>query len=381
MKIYLVTSSRSDFTLYKNLIFEINRCSKFELKILVTGSHLSKKHGNSFREILNNKLKIYKKIFVSNNTNFPVNIIKDMNIISYKVAKIIEKKRPDLFIVLGDRYEILAATISAYIAKVPVVHIHGGEVTQGSLDDGYRHSITKLSSIHFVAHSLYKKRLIQLGENPKNVFNVGGLGAENTYKTILLNKKDLEKKLNLIFKSKSLIICLQPEITYSLTISLVKETLQALKLVKDTTLIFTMPGSDLYNNIIFDLIKKFVIKNKNSYYFKSLGGIKFLSCLNCVDGIIGNSSSGILEMPTFKKGTINIGNRQNGRIKSVSVINTPIKKDNIIKSINFLYSEKFKKKLKRSKNPYFNGLTSKKILFILKKLNLKKIINKKFYDL
>jgi GDP/UDP-N,N'-diacetylbacillosamine 2-epimerase (hydrolysing) len=381
MKIFLITSSRADFGLLKNLILEINKFNKFNLKVIATGSHFSKKHGSTYEEIIQDKIKIFKKIIIKNKTLEPFDIIKDMSVILNKMGSFLSKNRPDLLIILGDRYEIMASAIPFYFYKIPIAHIHGGELTTGSLDDGVRHCLTKISSIHFVANEQYKRRIIQLGENPKYIFNVGGLGADNIHRMKFLSKKELQKNLNIKFKKKSLIINLQPEHSEKLTKNLLTETLNALKTQKEKTLIFTMPGSDLYKNIIFRYIKNFVKNNNNCYFFKSLGSKNFLSCLRYVDGMLGNSSSGLLEMPSFKKATINIGKRQFGRLESKSVINVNPKKRLIAKAIERIYSLKFKKILKNSKNPYGNGKSIEKIISILKKINLGKINNKIFFDL
>lgn len=378
MKIFLVTSTRADFGIFKNLISDLKKTNYFNLKIIATGTHFSKKHGFSFSEIKNQKVEIYKKVVITNNVSSPKSLLNDMSILSKSISFLIEKDKPDLFIVLGDRYEIFAVALSAYLNKVPIAHIHGGEVTHGSLDDGFRHCISKMSNLHFVSHNAYKKRLIQMGENPKNVYNVGSLGVENIYKTKLLSKKELEKSLKINLKKNILLVCLQPEITKTLTINLVNETLSALKFYNDKSIIFTMPGADLYNDIIFKKIFKFTKRNSNCVLFKTLGSQKFLSFLKIVDVIIGNSSSGILEMPTFSKPTINIGDRQKGRVKSNSIINVSSKKYLIKRKIDFIYSKKFNSK--NIINPYKKLNTSKKIISIIKNINLEKYKNKKFYD-
>jgi GDP/UDP-N,N'-diacetylbacillosamine 2-epimerase (hydrolysing) len=200
MKIFLVTSTRADFGLLKNLIIELKKKNYFELKIIATGTHFSKNHGLSLNEIKNHKVDIYKKILITNNTGSPKLILNDMSVLLKNISSLIEKDKPDLFIVLGDRYEILAVSLAAYLNQVPIAHIHGGEITQGSLDDGFRHCISKISNIHFVSHKIYKKRLEQLGENPRAVYNVGALGVENIYKTNFLKKKNLEKVLKINLK-------------------------------------------------------------------------------------------------------------------------------------------------------------------------------------
>ena len=223
MKIFLVTSTRADFGIFKNLISNLKKNNYFNLKIIATGTHFSKKHGFSFSEIKNQKVEIYKKVLITNNASSPKSLLNDMSILSKSISFLIKKDKPDLFIVLGDRYEIFAVALSAYLNKVPIAHIHGGEVTQGSLDDGFRHCISKMSNLHFVSHNVYKKRLIQMGENPKTVYNVGSLGVENIYKTKFLSKEKLEKSLKINLKKNILLVCLQPEITKTLTTNLVNE--------------------------------------------------------------------------------------------------------------------------------------------------------------
>jgi|TARA_B110000211_G_C14093445_1_gene561031 GDP/UDP-N,N'-diacetylbacillosamine 2-epimerase (hydrolysing) len=381
MKINLITSSRADFSLLKNLIFEIKKSKTLKLNVTVTGSHFSKILGNSYKEILENKIKIDYKIKVLNNVLSPNNILKDMAKISNKVATILSKSKPDLLIILGDRHEILYAALAAYISKIPIAHIHGGEITEGSLDDGYRHAITKISSLHFTAHESYKKRLIQLGEHPKSIFNVGGLGAENVKKTKLLSKLELEKIFKLKLKKNIITVCVQPEISKDKTKKVIKEILKAIKYEKNKTLIFTMPGADKFNHIIIHEVKKFVKKNKNAYLFSSLGGTNFLSYLKNSDAIIGNSSSGILEMPSLKQATINVGDRQKGRLKAKSIIQVDTNYRLIQKAIKKIYSKKFKSICARSSNPFEKKSPSKKITSILKNIKIQNFKGKKFYDL
>jgi len=379
VKIFLVTSTRADFGLYKNLIQELDKSNYFDLKIIATGTHFSKKHGYSFSEIKKSNTKVFKKIFISNKVNSPKYLLDDIGILSKNIFYLIKKDKPDLFILLGDRYEIFAVAISAYISRIPIAHIHGGEITQGSLDDGYRHSISKFSNIHFVSNKIYRKRLIQLGENPKSIFNVGSLGVENIYKTKFITEKDLERKLKIKLKKKILLVCLHPEITKNQTIKLVQETLNSLKYFKDKTIIFTLPGADLFNDIIFAKIRKFVKNFPNSYLFKTLGSQRFLSLLKIADVMIGNSSSGVLEVPVFKKPTINIGDRQKGREISSNVLNVRVNRFEIKKKINFIFSKKFN--LKKIDSTFKRKNTSKLILNILKRKDLNNYKTKEFYNI
>jgi len=382
MKICIITSTRADFGLLKNLIFKIQKNKNFILKIIASGTHFSKKYGYTYDEIKESNIKIYKKIICKFNSDNPEGISQVISKCIIESSKIFKAFRPDLVIVLGDRYEILASTISAHLCRIPVAHIHGGEVTQGVIDDAFRHSITKMSHIHFVANAIYKKRIIQLGESPKNVYVVGGLGVDSIDKTNLITKSELEKKFKFKFNKTNFLVNFHPEtLNKNLAEKQTRELLSALSELKDTGLIFTMPGADLESEIIVKLIKKFTLKHKNAYFFKSFGQVNYFSFLNQIDGMVGNSSSGLLEMPYFKKGTINIGNRQSGRLFSKSVINIKIKKSKIIQAVKKLLSNNFKKNIKNDTNLYGSPGASDKIIRILKKVKIKKIINKIFFDI
>ena len=382
MKVCIITSTRADFGLLKNLIFKIKKNKNFLLKVIASGTHFSKKYGYTYDEIKENKIKIDKKIICKFNSDNPEGVSQVMAKCMLESSRIFKTLQPDLLIVLGDRYEILASTISAHLSRIPVAHIHGGEVTHGVIDDAFRHSITKMSHIHFVANAIYKKRIIQLGENPKNVYVVGGLGVDSISKTNLLTKNELEKKFNFTFNNLNFLVNFHPEtLNKNLAKQQIKELLSAFSKLKNTSLIFTMPGADLENQIVAKLITKFTLKNKNAYFFKSLGQINYFSFLKQVDGMIGNSSSGILEMPYFKKGTINIGNRQSGRLMAKSVINVKIKKNKIISAIKKLLSNSFQKSIKNNINPYGKPGASEKIVEILKKIKTEKVINKVFFDI
>ena len=382
MKICIITSNRADFGLLKNLIFKIEKNKNFILKVIASGTHFSKKYGYTYDEIKESKIQIYRKIICKFNSDNSEGISQVISKCITESSKIFKTFRPDIIIVLGDRYEILASTISAHLSRIPVAHIHGGEVTHGVIDDAFRHSITKMSHIHFVANAIYKKRIIQLGESPKNIYVVGGLGADSISKTNLLTKKELEKKFSFKFKNKNFLVNFHPEtLNKNLAKKQIRELLSTFSELKNTSLIFTMPGPDLENEIVVKLIKKFTLKHKNAYFFKSLGQVNYFSFLNQVDGMIGNSSSGLLEMPYFKKGTINIGTRQSGRLFAKSVINIKIKKSKIIQAVKKLLSNNFQKNIRNNINPYGNPGASDKIIKILKKIKVKKIINKKFFDI
>ena len=382
MKLCTITGSRAEFFLLKNLITKINNEKKLKNNLLVTGSHNSALFGNTIKDIKQSNIKIKAIVNLKIKNDRPIDISKYISEGIKKFSYHFNSIKPDLVIILGDRYEIYTAAIAAYILKIPIAHIYGGETTQGVIDEGIRHSITKLSHIHFVSTNRYLKRVKQLGENPKMIFNVGSLGIEALKNNKALNKKTLEKKLGIKFRKKNLLITFHPETIHDEKTNLknLKIFLDSLKGLKDTSLIFTAPGADTYYKFIFKQLKNFTKKNTQAYFFKSLGHEKYFSICKNVDLMIGNSSSGIIEMPTLNKWTINLGNRQTGRVKAKSVIDIKFKKIQIKKILNKLLFQKNNSFLKKIKNPYDNGNSSDKIINIIKKVNLSRICYKKFYD-
>ena len=381
-KICVVTSSRADYGLLKSLISCLDSDPKFNLQLIATGMHLLPKFGNTYKEIETDGFKIDYKIKMLLNSDTAEAIIKSMGKGSINFADVLVKIKPDLIIVLGDRFEILTVASSALIASIPIAHLHGGESTEGLIDEAIRHSITKMSHLHFVATENYRKKVIQLGEQPNRVFNVGGLGVDRIKNTKLLKKKEIEKILNFKFANKNLLVTFHPvTLEKNNEESHFKQLLLALKLLKDTNIIFTLPNADKNGQIIIKLIKNFVRKNSNAKSFSSLGQLNYLSCIQFIDGVIGNSSSGLLEIPTFKKGTINIGERQKGRVQASSIINCRPEKRSIELAIKKLYSKKFKLQLRKTINPYGNGGATKKIIKVIKNFNLDGILKKEFYNL
>lgn len=379
MNILIVTSTRADFSLLKNLYKKLN--ASYTTKMLVTGTHLSKAYGYTIKEIKKSKINIYNTINWKSFSDNEINISRNFSKTLEQITAIFKKDKFDLLILLGDRYEILAAAISAHLSRVPIAHLHGGEVTGGVIDDAFRHSITKLSQIHFVANDTYKKRVIQLGEAPERVHNVGALGVENIKKKNFLKKNALEKKLGIFFLKRVIVINFHPETLKPNFAKLqIDILLSSLEKLKDTSLIFTMSGMDVESDVIKKSIKNFIKKNKNAHFYKSLGYELFFSLLSHIDFMIGNSSSGIFEMPYFNKITINLGDRQKGRVKAKSVVNVEITKSAITNSINNFYDGKYNSLLKNLKKPFGKGETTNKIVGIIKKTNFNDILIKKFND-
>jgi GDP/UDP-N,N'-diacetylbacillosamine 2-epimerase (hydrolysing) len=381
--ICIVTGSRADYDLLRNLIIQLKQSKKFKLSLIVTGQHISRDYGNTSKKIYEDFGKICHSINTNVKETNSTTILNSISLGINKIGKYLKLKKPDLIILLGDRYEILSAGIGSIFNNVKIAHIHGGEVTSGSIDDIIRHAITKFSDFHFVSTNSYKKRVIQMGESPKNIFNVGALGVENIKKIKLINKEKLEKKLSIKFNKYNFLITINSFIEEKVSINdFLKNFFLAIKKFKDTSFIFTLPNSDLKSDYIRNKILDFCKKNKNSYTFKSLGAQKYLSCMKICDVVLGNSSSGILEAPTLKVATVNIGDRQKGRLQANSIINSDYSFKKIYDSINKSLSLNFKKKIKKTQNPYYKKNTAMNIVNIIeKKIFKKKIKLKKFYDI
>jgi GDP/UDP-N,N'-diacetylbacillosamine 2-epimerase (hydrolysing) len=381
-KICIVTGSRAEYGLLYWLLKEIEVSQDFELQLIVAGMHLSAEFGLTYKEI-EKDFKINKKIDIDLTLDTSLGISRSMSIAQISFAKAYNKLNPDIIILLGDRYEIFSAASAAMISKLPIAHIHGGEISEGSLDDCMRHCISKMSHLHFAATEEYRIRLIQLGENPSRVFNVGGLGIENIKRFQLLNKSEFEKSIHFKLNKKNILITFHPVTLENNTSKLhFKELLKAINELDDTSIIFTKTNSDLNGKVINQMIDQYTKKYpKKSIAFSSLGQLRYLSAMQFVDAVVGNSSSGLIEAPSFKIATINIGDRQKGRIKAKSVINCLPKKNNIKNSFKKIYSKDFQKLLNNVKNPYDNGFSSKKIIKVLKNIKIENLLKKNFYNI
>ncbi|MDP8230765.1 MAG: UDP-N-acetylglucosamine 2-epimerase [Candidatus Gorgyraea atricola] len=380
--ICVVTGSRAEYGLLRPLLEKIKNTNGLKLSLIVTGMHLSSDFGLTYKEIERDGFCIDEKVNISIVSDTPLGVSRSMGLAMRGISRAYERIKPDIVVMLGDRFEIFSAASAALIARIPVAHIHGGEITEGAFDDAMRHSITKMSHLHFTSTEEYRKRVIQLGEQPNRVFNVGAIGLDNINKIKLLSKATLEKKLNLKFNKHNLLVTFHP-VTLENNTSKIQfnNLLKALDRLKDTYIIFTKSNADTYGRIINKMIDEYVSrKSDKAISFTSMGQLKYLSTMQFVDAVVGNSSSGIIEAPSFKIGTINIGDRQKGRIRAKSIIDcAPIQKD-INRAFGKLYSKKFQDSLRSVKNLHGNSGSAKKITEILKSYNLKDIIKKHFFD-
>lgn len=379
-KICVVTGARAEYGLLRWVMQGIKDEPALTLQIIVTGMHLSPEFGLTYREIEQDGFKIDCKVEMLTSSDTPVGIAKSMGLGLIGFADALNELMPDLIVVLGDRFEIFSAVAAALVARVPVAHLHGGETTEGAFDEAIRHSITKMSHLHFVAAEEYRQRVIQLGEQPDRVFLVGGLGIDGIKRLKLLDREELESSLD--FKlGKNLLITFHPVTLEAATSAdQMAELLAALAERHDTQLIFTMPNADTDGRVLITMVEQFVAQHTNARAYPSLGQLRYLSCIAHVDGVVGNSSSGLLEVPSFRKGTINIGDRQRGRLLAASVINCKPSRQSISAALGRLYEADFQASLNLV-TPYGEGGASEKVVETIKSYTFDGIAKKVFHDL
>jgi GDP/UDP-N,N'-diacetylbacillosamine 2-epimerase (hydrolysing) len=351
------------------------------LQIIATGMHLSPQFGNTYQEIEGDGFVIDRKVGTLAEDDTPVGIAKSMGNGMIGFADALNELKPNLLVVLGDRFEIFSAVSASLIARIPVAHIHGGELTEGNFDDALRHSITKMSHLHFVAAEEYRNRVIQLGESPDRVFNVGGLGVDNIVKTKLISKDELKSELRFKFEERNLLVTFHPvTLEPDSGVDQLTELLNALDSFPDIGLIFTLPNADTGGQLLTRMIEEYVSSRANATSYASLGAVKYLSTMACVDGVIGNSSSGLLEAPSFMVGTVNIGNRQGGRIQAESVISCEPNRIEIQYAITKLLSNDFHSAIKNTVSPFGAGKACEKVIEVIKSISVEDLLIKVFYD-
>lgn len=377
-----MTGTRAEYGLLKWVLSGIKESPLLNLQLIITGMHLSPEFGMTVEEIEKDGFFINRRIEMLLSADTPSGVSKSMGLGLIGFADAVAELRPDIVLILGDRFEILAAAISAMVARIPIAHLHGGEATEGLIDEAIRHSITKMSHLHFVAAHAYRRRVIQLGEDPECVFNVGGLGIDGIKKVTLLPKEVLEDELNLKFSARNLLVTFHPvTLDQSSSEEQMLELLAALRHLVDTTLIFTMPNSDTDGRVLMAAVENFVLESDNAHAFTSLGQLKYLSCMAQVDAVVGNSSSGLIEAPSFKTATVNIGDRQRGRLKCGSVIDClPVERE-VAAALEQVYLPDFQRGLKEVVNPYGEGGASKAIIDVLETVDLDGILKKPFNDM
>lgn len=381
-KVCVITGTRAEYGLMRLVMQKIKNDPELTLQVIATGMHLSPEFGHTYREIEQDGFQIDCKVEMLTSSDTSVGIAKSMGLGMIGFADALSQLKPDLIVVLGDRFEIFSAVSAALVARVPVAHLHGGETTEGAFDEALRHSITKMSHLHFVAAEEYRQRVIQLGEQPERVFLVGGLGVDNIKRLKLLDRAELEASLDFKLGQKNLLVTFHPVTLETATAADQMEALLAtLAMLKDTKIIFTMPNADTDGRVLIKMVEQFVSRNSNARAYTSLGQLRYFSCIAQVDGVVGNSSSGLAEVPSFKKGTINIGERQRGRMQAKSVINCEPTVHGIKTALENLYSADFQSGLNLVRNPYGEGGASDQIFDIIKSMKIDGIVKKHFHDL
>ncbi len=379
-KIAIITGTRAEFGLLSPLIDEIQDDLEMQLQLIVTAMHLSPEFGYTVDEIEKKGYKIDKKVECLLSSDSAAGVTKSIGLAMIGFADALNELSPDLVIILGDRTEMLAAATTAMVANMPIAHIHGGETTEGAYDESIRHAITKMSLLHFASTEIYRKRIIQLGEHPARVFNVGAIGLDSIKNLELLNKEDFEKSIDFQLGKKNILITFHPVTLENQSArGQFQAILDFLNSLNDTHLIFTHANSDKNGRVINQMIEEFVKENKKrSIAFKSLGQLRYLSALKHMDLVLGNSSSGILEVPSFNIPTINIGDRQKGRIFSESVIQTEPNSSDLAQAFAKATNPVYLEKIKNQKQLYGSGNAAEKIMSVLrlkKDNDLKKIFH------
>lgn len=382
-KICIVTGSRAEYGLLSRLMRLIQTDSELTMQIIATNMHLSPEFGLTYKEIEKDGFKIDKKVEMLLSSDTANATTKSVGLATIGFADAYEDLKPNLLLVLGDRYEILAAVTAALFYKIPIAHLYGGEITEGAYDDAIRHAITKMSHLHFTSTEEYRKRVIQLGEEPTRVFNVGAIGIDIIKHLHLIPKHELEESLNFKFGEKCVLVTFHPVTLESNTAEeQIQSLLQALKSIDGLRMLFTLPNSDTEGRIIIKTITEFVEANKNrSIVVASLGQLKYLSTLQFVSAVAGNSSSGLIEVPSFGIPTLNIGNRQQGRIKAETVLDCDITFEDIREKLEFILSAGFKESHRECVNPYDKEDTANTIFSVIKQFDLNNLIKKSFYNI
>ncbi len=382
-KICFVTGTRAEYGLLSRLMRLVEDEDSTQLQIVATNMHLLPEYGETYREIESDGFSVDVKVPMRRLSDDALGIITSMSEEILGMGRAYEELKPDMVILLGDRYEILVAAEVALIYRIPVVHIHGGEITEGAFDDAIRHAVTKMSALHFTSTEEYRMRVIQMGEHPDRVFNVGSLGVENIKSVKLMDKDELERSLDFRISDKTILVTYHPETLGDISVKdSIESLLSALESIQDLNIIFTMPNSDTGRDDIAESIKNYVEKHPGrARAFKSLGLIRYLSALHYVKAVVGNSSSGIIEVPSMGIPTLNIGDRQKGRIHGASVYDCGSDTASIVEGLRIVLSDKFRQVAETSANPYEKENTAENIFKVISSYPLDKLRHKSFYDI
>ena len=383
-KICVITGTRAEYGLLSGVMRLIDQSPLTHLQVIATNMHLSAQYGNTYQEIENDGFHINERVPILVESETGENATVNAMARAMKgLEEAFDRLHPDLILILGDRYEMLAAASTALIKRIPVAHISGGALSYGACDDAIRHSITKMSHLHFTEAEAYRKRVIQLGEQPERVFNVGALGVENIKRVPLMSKEEVERDLQLEIGDQTLLITYHPvTLSDSNPLDDIQALFDALNEQQELRVIFTMPNSDTGGQVIADAIEQYAAQHADRVRaYKSLGMRRYLSVMKYCSAVVGNSSSGIVETPSFHIPTLNVGSRQDGRLAAASVYNCGTSKDAISEGLKHILSPEFRAQAAKAMNPYEKEGTAQAIFDVISTYPLKGIIKKQFYDL
>lgn len=382
-KISVLTATRAEYGLLKTLIMKLMNEEEVETEVVVTGAHLSPEFGLTYKEIIEDQVPIAKKIEILLSSDTPAAISKSMGLAMISFSEYFAESKPDLLIVLGDRYETLAVCCVAMNARIPIAHLHGGEITEGAIDESIRHAITKLSYLHFTSTEIYRRRVVQLGESPERVYNVGALGVENVLHTELLSKSELESSIEWKLDRPYGVVTFHPVTLEGDAEIQIKALLSVMSYYKNMQFIITKANADAEGRVINNALEEYAMKNGHVKVFDSLGMLRYLSSVKYASVVVGNSSSGIIEVPSFRIPTVNIGTRQKGRLRNISIVDCDPIESSIKTAMEKVLSIEFRDRIQNMQNLYGDGDTSYKITKIIKQYLLSEEIDikKSFYDL
>lgn len=381
IKVTVFTGTRAEYGLLYWLINDINKDKGLQLQLLVSGSHLSTEFDLTYKQILEDGFNIDEKVEMLLSSDTSTGVAKSMGLGVLGYADALDRLKPDIIVILGDRYEALAAAQTAMIMGIPIIHLHGGEISEGAYDDSIRHAITKLSNLHATSTDSHRKRVIQLGEAPKNVVNVGAMGLDYLQRGTFLNRTELSENLKFNLNKPFFVVTYHPvTLGDENPLTTFKNIMAALDNFPNHQVLFTYPNADDGGRKIIPLIESYASNNIGRVLaIPSLGQMRYLSAIKLSDAVIGNSSSGVIEVPSFNVPTVNIGARQQGRLAAKSVINCPTTVDGILEAIRFAISGRYKKKGEKIINPYGQGDASRNVIQMIKSFDFSKL--KVFHDL
>ena len=382
-KICVVTGTRAEYGLLKGLIGEINNDPDMTLQIIATCMHLSPEFGLTYQEIERDGFGIDKKVEMLLSSDTPTGICKSMGLAMIGIGEAFAGLTPDIVVLLGDRFETFCAAAAACVSRIPIAHIHGGELTQGAMDEAFRHAITKMSHLHFTCSEEYRNRVIQMGEHPDRVFNVGALGVENIRKLRLLSLPQLEEEIRFAINTPCILVTFHPvTLEPNSAETQFQNLLDVLDSIPEMRIIFTKANADTEGRIVNKMIDKYVGKNgSRTISFSSMGQVNYLSAVKYVDAVVGNSSSGIIEAPIFRTPTVNIGDRQKGRIRAENVIDCDPTRESITRALRIALSRDFIESIQNLTTSFGKDNTTKNIKNIIEHFDLTEGVKKHFYDL